>query len=110
MQLNTEQKCVKRVRPAKGSNISATVEPRMPTYSKVIPDMTSPATTGRHLSNFEKRLKMPPPTALGRISPERFSEDHKIVHISAAVSLIYLQDMTWLAASGWLQSAIEYCV
>ena len=37
------------------------------TYSTAIPDMTSPATSGRHLSKFAKRPKMPPHTALGRI-------------------------------------------
>ena len=31
------------------------------------PDMTSPATSNRHLSKFVKRSKMPPPMTLGRI-------------------------------------------
>ena len=37
----------------------------VPTESKAIPDvMTSPAASGRHLSKFVKRPKMPHPTAL----------------------------------------------
>ena len=40
----------------------------MPTYSKAIPHMTSPVVSGRHLSTFEKRPKMPHPTALFALS------------------------------------------
>ena len=36
----------------------------VPTHSIAIPDMTSPAAYGRHLSMFEKRPKMPHPTAI----------------------------------------------
>ena len=36
--------------------------------------MTSPPTSGHHLSKFLKRLKMPYPTALSRISPKRFKQ------------------------------------
>ena len=35
----------------------------MPTWSKAVPDMTSPAASGRHLSKFEKR-----PTAVFAVS------------------------------------------
>ena len=37
------------------------------TQSTVTPYMTLPATSGRHLSKFAKRPKIPPPTTLGRI-------------------------------------------
>ena len=36
----------------------------MPTYSTTLPDMTSQAASGLRLSKFEKRRKMPHPTAL----------------------------------------------
>ena len=39
----------------------------MQTWSTATPDMTSPATSGGHLSKFAKRPEMPPPTALGRL-------------------------------------------
>ena len=39
----------------------------VPTLSKAIPDMTSPA-SGRHISKFEKRPKMPHSTALFEFS------------------------------------------
>ena len=41
-------------------------------YPKAIPDMTSLGTSDRNLSKYEKKPKMLPPTALSRISPERF--------------------------------------
>ena len=49
-------------------------------------------------------------TALGRIYPERFKRGSRnCTHLSGTVSLIYLLDMTWLAASSRLQNAFKYC-
>ena len=40
----------------------------MPVYSTATPDVTSPATSDWHLSEFEKKpAELPLPTALGRI-------------------------------------------
>ena len=39
----------------------------MPTYHTAAPDMTPPASSGRHLSKLKKRQKMPPAKALVRI-------------------------------------------
>ena len=68
MQLNTAQRCVRWVWPANSRitrplfnvdspNCTRTL---MPTQSTATPDMTSQATSGRHLSKFEKQLKIPP--------------------------------------------------
>ena len=54
---------------------------------------------------------MPHPMALGRISPERFKRvSRNCTHLSGTVSQIHVLDMTWPAASGRLQTAVEYCV
>ena len=63
-QLNTAQKCIKRVRPATSRMIRPLFNTElpnftlssMPRHSTATPDMTS---FGRHFSQFENRLKMP---------------------------------------------------
>ena len=72
LQLNTAQKCVKRVRPAKSRIIWSLFNLEshdfmwiyMPIYSTATPDMTPSTTSGRHFSKFEKRSKLLPPAAL----------------------------------------------
>ena len=45
------------------------------------PDKTLLTTTGPKLSTFEKRSKMPPVTAFGRISREQFKrQSHQFSH------------------------------
>ena len=75
-----------------------------------ISDMTSPGTSGRHLSKIEKRPKTPHSTALGRISRERFKGGSRyFTRLSGTVSNTSLPDMTLQSASGQLQNAIKYC-
>ena len=70
--------------------------------------MTSSATSGRHLSKFKKRPKMPHSTTLCQISPERFMRvSRNFTHLSGIVSPTKVPDRTKLAASGRLQNAIK---
>ena len=72
-------------------------------YSKAAPDMTSTAPSGRHLSKVEKWQKIPHPTALSRISQQRFkSGSPNFAHSSGTVSPANSPDMTSLTASGQL--------
>ena len=72
---NTAQKCVKRLRPGKSQItqplfyiLSSLFKLKSrPTYSTAAHDMTSSNTSGRHLSKLDKRSKMLPLMALGRI-------------------------------------------
>ena len=71
MQLNTAQRCAKRVRPEKESKnrpLFNLKSPKpagtsVPTLSEAVPDKTSPAAFDRHIE-VQKRPKMPLPTAL----------------------------------------------
>ena len=70
----------------------------------------SPATSGLHLSKLKNQPKMPHPTALGRMSPERFKQEFQnFTLFLETVSLTNLPDMTLLAASGRLHDSIKYC-
>ena len=62
-----------------------------PTYSTATPDMTSLATSVG--SYREKNSKMPWPTALCRISPERFKlGSRNFTHLSRTISLTCAKD------------------
>ena len=66
--------------------------------------MTSPATSGRHLSKFKKLPKSPPTTTLGRISPERFKLGFQhCTHVSGTIGLIYMPVKAWFTVSDRLQ-------
>ena len=56
---------------------------------------------------LKKRPKIPPRRLWVEFLQNGLSEVHEIVH--GTVSLIYLLDMTWLAASSRLQNAFKYC-
>ena len=63
--------------------------------------------------NAYKWPKVPPPTALGRISSERLSEDHEILHAYGGRTArpTNLSDMMSLSASDGLKTAvIEHCM
>ena len=59
---------------------------------------------------MQKLLKMVPPVALGRISPEQFTARIMkfYMHLLGTVGLTNLPDMTSLAVSGRLQNAIQH--
>ena len=77
MHLNTAQKCIKRVRPAKGHIIRPLFNAKSPNfiYKDIQADLVFSYTGYYVTSNFqsafieirEKRPKMPSPTALGLI-------------------------------------------
>ena len=112
-------KVLKRVRLTTESNNSATVYPRI--INKVcrdiqaylvysLMDMTSPATSDRHLWNLKKRsTTMPLSTASGRISGERFKRGARnFTCLSWTASLTKLPDRTSLAASGRLKMKLNF--
>ena len=97
---------------------SATVYPRITKFcrdihakkSKATPDTTSPATSGRQLSKFEKRQKILRLIALDWISPEQFLRGSwNFTHLSGTIGLTNLPDMTSIAPSSRLPNAIQYC-
>ena len=66
--------------------------------------MTSLTTSGQRLSQ-KKLEEMPPPTASGGISRERFEQGPpNCTDLSATVDFTTMLDMTALATSGWLQN------
>ena len=62
----------------------------LPTYFTATPDMTSTATSDRHLLKFEKWPKMPPTAALGRILVVRaaFCLPHHLVGIPFTLTVM----------------------
>ena len=71
--------------------------------------VTSLTTSDWQLSKFKKQSKMPPQTASGRISRERFKrESPNFRRLSGTNGPTNLWDMTSLVASGRLQNAIKY--
>ena len=83
-----------------------------PTCCAITSDMTSLAASDWKLSRKKPWWKMPPPTALGGISRERFKRGSpNSTHLSETIGNTKLPDshMASLAASGRLQSAIKYC-
>ena len=76
-----------------------------------MPDMTTLATSGWQLSEcLKKRSKMPPQTALGGISRERFKRGSRnLTRLSRTTAPINLPQMTSLAVFGRLKNAIKYC-
>ena len=118
IQLNNAQKCANRVgwtknriiRPPFNLESPKLAGTSRPTRSKSITDMTLPAVSDRHLSKFEKRPKMPHPTALGRISPEGVKRGSRnFMHLSGTASHRNQPDMPSLDSSSRIQNAIKYC-
>ena len=67
MQLNTAQKCVKRARPAKESNNSATVEQRITKfYTDIRADLVYSHVGSDVVSCFRSAFREVPPIALDR--------------------------------------------
>ena len=63
------------------------------------PDMTSLTTSGRTLSTFEKRSKIPPQTASGEVPRERFKRGSpNFTQMSVTTGPTNLSDMTSLVA------------
>ena len=73
--VNTAQNCLKRVRPDKESNNSATVSHRITNFCKTIHAYQIYSQAGYDATRYfrlalievQKTAKMPPPTAMGRI-------------------------------------------
>ena len=92
------------------SNMSKTVLPRIsqfytdiiPTLSTATPDMMYDVIIYFRSEVIAKRLsKIPPPTASGGISPERFKVGSRnFTHLSRTIGLINLLERTSLAVSG----------
>ena len=98
------------IRPLFNLESSNLARTSMPADSTDLLDMTSPATSGRHLWKFRKRSKVPPPTALGWISGEQFKRGSRnFTHFSGTASLTNLPDMTSVAASGRL-CKMQLCI
>ena len=116
MQSNTLQTCVRRERPAKESNNSITFNLKlsnfaytsMPTQCTYASDMTSTVASDRQLSKFEKRRKMPHPTALGSLYEQWFKRGSRnFTHLSETIGPTNLPDMTSLAATCRLQMQLN---
>ena len=58
----------------------------------------------------KKRSELPPPTALGGISRERFEQrSQNFTRLSWKIGPTNLLHLTSLAVSGWLHNAMRYC-
>ena len=80
-----------------------------PISRSTVPDMTSLFTSGWQLSKFKKRPKMPPQTASGGISREKFMlGSPNFTWLSGITWPTNLPDMTSLVTSSRQQNAIKY--
>ena len=100
-----------------GSNIARTVWPRITQiYPDIHIDLLHSHTWYDHPNYLQSEVvanklsKMPPLMASSGISWERFEWlPRNFTYFSGTIGLTKLPDMTSLAASCWLQTAIKYC-